>query len=85
MDMGPGKVSINIDFNQTIDIDSPDFGTDEFGWWMCNEKSDPASTTVKEDYDPGTCIVNVAVMEYVHLMGEITSTQTVCLTTYNML
>jgi hypothetical protein len=83
MGTGPEGVSINIDFDHTIYINSPEFGADGFGWWMCDAKSDPAPIAVVDDYDPGTYVVSVAVMEYIHPMGESTSTQTVCLTTYS--
>jgi hypothetical protein len=62
---------------------------DGYGWWMCSQSDTPSpgqmemSPVAGEEYDVGSCIVNVAVMEYVHILGEVTSTETVCLTTYD--
>jgi hypothetical protein len=82
-----GGINVNIDFNQTIYIDSPGYGAEGFGWWQCSESDTPAQmprpSAVVED-DAGTCVVNVAVMEYVHIIGEIKSTETVCLTTSSL-
>jgi hypothetical protein len=85
---GPSDINISINFNQTIYVNSPDYGIDGYGWWMCSESDEStpsqAETTVTAipEYDVGSCIVNVAVMEYVHIVGEVKSTETVCLTTY---
>jgi hypothetical protein len=77
-------VSIDIKLNETIYVDSPEYGAAGYGWWSC-AKPDASIEPQKNDsdeYDPGTCIVDIAVMEYVYLIGETKSTTTVCLTTY---
>ena len=79
-------VNIDIDVNQTIYLDSPEYGVAGYAWWHCSEQDIPtAPTTTAEaaiaEYEVGTCVVNVSVMEYVHINGEISSTETVCLTT----
>lgn len=76
-----GEINVNIDFNQTIYIDSPGYGAEGFGWWQCSESDTPAQMPRPS---AGTCVVNVAVMEYVHIIGEIKSTETVYLTTYSL-
>lgn len=85
-------VSIDINFNQTIFVDSPEYGAAGFGWWSCSEESLPENTVemlggngevvVVPQYEAGTCVVNVGVMEFVYLIGGVYSTETQCYTTY---
>jgi hypothetical protein len=86
---GPSDINISTNFNQTIYLDSPDYGREGYGWWVCSESDDStpsqAETTVVAvpEYEAGSCIVDVAVMEYVHIVGKLKSTETICLTTYD--
>lgn len=78
-------INVNIDTNQTTYINSAEYGAEGYEWWQCSESDISAvklgfSAAVEDD---GTCVVNVAVMEYVHVIGEIRSTETVYLTTYH--
>ena len=47
---GPSDIDISINFNQTIYVDSPDYGMEGYGWWMCSESDEStpsqAETTV---------------------------------------
>lgn len=85
---GSNGIRINININQTIYVDSPEYGMEGYGWWMCSQSDAPNQSQIEtspvavEEYDVGSCIVNVAVMEYVHIIGEVASTETVCLTMY---
>ena len=82
---GGTGINVNIDINQTIYIDSSEYGAEGYGWWQCSESDIPAvkSRPSAAVEDAGTSVVNVTVMEYVHVIGEIKSTETVCLTTYH--
>jgi len=76
-------VNIHIDVNQTVYLDSPEYGAAGYAWWHCSEQDIPTAptTTAEAAIEAGTCVVNISVMEYVHVIGETTSTETVCLTT----
>jgi hypothetical protein len=82
-----GGMGVNIEVNQIIYVDSPGYGAEGYGWWRCSEEISPNNaTSVAEDvvveYAAGTYVIDIAVMEYVHINGGIvTSTETICLTT----
>jgi hypothetical protein len=72
--LGGVGVSIDVNINQTIYVGSSDFGAAGYGWWLCSESDvsgepNPGSSLgwIVEEYGPGSCVVNVAVMEYVSL------------------
>jgi hypothetical protein len=88
-------ISINVNINQTISVDSPEYGAAGYGWWSCSEESAPANSVEMiggngaaifvPEYEEGTCVVGVNVMEYVYIIGGTTSTETQCFTTFESL
>jgi len=86
-------ISISINDNQTIYVDSPEYGAAGYGWWSCSEGSEPKNVVqmmggsgevvMVPEYEAGTCVVGVTVMEYVFVIGGVLSTETQCLTTYD--
>ena len=84
-------ISISINDNQIIYVDSPEYGAAGYGWWSCPEES-PTENSVEmiggngavvlaPEYEAGTCVVGVTFLEYVYVVGGMTSRDTHCFTT----